>query len=147
MKIAGLEYLNEENSTKSKTKNIHFETLNMSDYLVKNKNTSISKIIFSVRAGTLDLKAWNDWKYKDKLCVMCGECEKDFEHFMSCALYGYTTQENDWKDIYGEDSEKQYSIALEVKRRNTLRNSKIEAGLPHLLAPLLQDSAELTSNT
>ena len=53
-----------------------------------------------------DLKAWNDWKCKDKLCAMCGECEEDFEHFMSCALYGYKTQEIYWKYTYAEDSEK-----------------------------------------
>ena len=147
VKIARLEYLNEENSNKSIAKHFNFETLNMSDYLVKNKNTSISKIIFSVRAGTLDLKAWNDWKYVDKLCVMCGEFEEDFEHFMSCTRYGHEIQENNWKDIFEDDSEKQYSIALEVKRRTNLRKSKLEAGLPHLLAPMLQDSVELTSNT
>ena len=39
----------EENRTKEKTKHIVFEELKMSTYLSENKNTSISKIIFSVR--------------------------------------------------------------------------------------------------
>ena len=42
----------------------------MSEYLVRNEGTDLSKIIFSVRAGTFDIKAWNDWNYSDKLCVM-----------------------------------------------------------------------------
>ena len=34
-----------ENKEKSRTKHIHFEKFEMSKYLVKNKNTSLSKII------------------------------------------------------------------------------------------------------
>ena len=34
-----------ENKEKSKTKHIYFEKLEMSKYLVKNKNTSLSKMI------------------------------------------------------------------------------------------------------
>ena len=47
------------------------QELEMSAYLVNNKSTAISKIIFSVRSGTLDLKDWHPWKYSDNFCVMC----------------------------------------------------------------------------
>ena len=53
-------YLVKENSEKNKTKHIQFEKLEMSEYLVKNESTSLSTIIFSVRAGTFDIKAWNE---------------------------------------------------------------------------------------
>ena len=45
-----------ENKTKSKTKHINYEQLEVSDYCLDNKNTKVSKIIYSIRAGTLDLK-------------------------------------------------------------------------------------------
>ena len=41
IKDLALEYPIEENSTKSKTKHIIFETLDMKDYLVQNINTAI----------------------------------------------------------------------------------------------------------
>jgi hypothetical protein len=50
------EYLVKENNEKSKTKHIYFDKLEMSKYLVINKSTSLSKIIFSVRAGIYDVK-------------------------------------------------------------------------------------------
>ena len=53
------EYLVKENNEKSKTKHIHFDKLEMSKYLVINKSTSLSKIIFSVRAGIFYVKVWN----------------------------------------------------------------------------------------
>ena len=55
----------------SKTKHIQFEELEMSPYLVNNKNTAMSNISLSVRSGTLDLKNWHEWNYTDKLGVMC----------------------------------------------------------------------------
>ena len=80
-----------ENEEKSKTKHIVFEKLEMSEYLVRNESTALSKIIFSVRAGTFDVKSWNEWNYSDKLCVMCQEENEDMEHFMNCSSYGKNT--------------------------------------------------------
>ena len=71
VKDAAFNYLVQENSDKTKTRHIYLENLEMSKYLVRNKSTSLSKIIFSVRAGIFDVKAWNEWSYKDKSCVMC----------------------------------------------------------------------------
>ena len=50
----------EENEAKTKTKHIKFEELDMSPYLLHNKSTALSNIIFSLRSGTLDLKYWHD---------------------------------------------------------------------------------------
>ena len=139
-----LETLNDENRTKSKTKHINFDTLEMREYLVKNKNTLLSQTIFSVRSGTLDIKSWNEWKYENKLCVMCENSEENIEHFMSCSLYGSGDLDYDLKDIYGNEFEKQNIIAKDVRRRQQKRKLKLEeVGLPHLLAPLLQDPVEL----
>ena len=43
VKEGALKFLLEENETKSRTKHIKFEELEMSAYLVKNKSTAISK--------------------------------------------------------------------------------------------------------
>ena len=60
-----------ETKEKSKTQHIYFEKLEMSKYLVKNINTSLSKIIFSVKAGIYDVKIWNEWNLQThSLCNM-----------------------------------------------------------------------------
>ena len=62
-----------ENETKEKTLHIQFECLEMSSYLKENDKTDLSKIIFSIRSGTIviDIKKWKPLKYDDNLCVMC----------------------------------------------------------------------------
>ena len=45
--IAALKYLTEENNKKDKTRDIKFNELKMSEYLLKNIKTSLSKTIFS----------------------------------------------------------------------------------------------------
>ena len=53
-----------ENSTKSKTKEVQFDELRMSDYLEQNRRTSLSKLIFSIRSKTIDIKEYQPWKYE-----------------------------------------------------------------------------------
>ena len=92
-----------------------------------------------MRSGTLDLKKWNDWKYKDLLCVMCKLCEEDFEHFISCDAYGNQPLEIDWKEIFGNNVSNQITMAQEVKSRHISRKLKLEEdGRPYILAPKLQ---------
>ena len=57
----------------------------MSEYLKENTKTSLSKIIFLVRSGTLDIKKWNSWKYDDNLCVMCDIKEENITQFLECS--------------------------------------------------------------
>ena len=139
VKETAFEHPVNENKEKSKTKHIDFEKLEMAKYLVVNKSTSLSKVIFSVRAGTYDIKAWNEWKYTDNMCVMCNMLEENMDHFMSCLAYGKSRNEITWKDIFENDPEKQHLIALEIKRRDYIRKSKLDkAGLPSQnLAPML----------
>ena len=58
VKHAALEELNHENSTKEKTKDIKFNELKMSQYIQENERTKTTKVIFSVRSKTLDIKEW-----------------------------------------------------------------------------------------
>ena len=137
-----LKSLIEENSQKSKTKHIQFDQLSMSKYLENNENTLLSQIIFSVRSGTMDIKSWNEWNYQNILCVMCEKSEENINHFMTCTLYGEEI-ETPLEEIFGNEVDKQCLIAIEIKRRQQMRNSKLEeVGLPDNLAPMLQASVE-----
>ena len=73
-----------ENSEKTKTKDITYEDVELSDYLKENENTTLSNIIFSVRSGTLDIKQWNSWSYENNLCLMCELKEETMDHFLIC---------------------------------------------------------------
>ena len=138
-KSAAFDFLNEENKQKTRTKHIVFEDLNTREYLVENKSTTLSKIIFSARAGIIDLKSLNEWKYNDLNCVMCEKAVENFDHFMSCEAYGNNHMKVHWNKIFENDPEEQNEIAIEIQRRQHLRKRKeYEAGLPLQLAPLLQ---------
>ena len=52
----------DENSKQENNKHILFEELKLNKYLHDNQNQSLSKIIFSVRSKTLDLKTLQPWK-------------------------------------------------------------------------------------
>ena len=93
-----------ENSEKTKTKDITYEDVELSDYLKENENTTLSNIIFSVRSGTLDIKQWNSWSYENNLCLMCELKEETMDHFLICQAYGTKTEDLKWKDIYKNDT-------------------------------------------
>ena len=108
---------------KNKTKHIIFEQLEMSEYLVRNENTALSKVIFSVRTVTFDVKAWNEWNYRDKLCVMCKLEDESMEHFMNCTSYGKRPIEISLINIYENYPNEQSLTAKEIKRRYRIRKS------------------------
>ena len=125
VKEAAFEYLTEENNSKEKTKDINFSELKMSEYLEKNMNTSISKVIFGVRSKTLDIKEYNAWKYKDSLCVMCRKENETIEHFVKCVEYG-DKLEIELKHIYGESMEEQIIIGKFIDKRQRKRGNIIK---------------------
>ena len=55
----------------------------MASYLVVNKSTFLSKFTFSLRAGTYDLKAWNEWKYTDRMCVMSNMLKENMDSILN----------------------------------------------------------------
>ena len=130
-KSIALKYLVTENSKKEKTKHIQFTTLKLSDYLKLNKNKELSEIIFGLRSGTLDLKAWNRWKYEDNLCVLCEKKEENINHFMECVEYGEPIETTTWKEVYENNAETQIKIAKEVKLRLEKRDKILKAGLDY----------------
>jgi hypothetical protein len=117
-----LQNLTHENSMLEKTKDITFSELKLNDYLVENRSINLSRIIFSLRSKTLDIKTWQPWKYFDNLCVMCELKEESISHFLNCEAYENISQENTWKDVRGNCVQRQYEIAeiaqARIKRRN-----------------------------
>ena len=120
VKSAAFRLLVNENSTKKKTKDIHFNELKMSKYLERNQRTVLSKIIFSVRSKTLDIKEYHPWNYFTDLCVRCENNPETMNHFMTCGAYESLPCEN-WTDIYGNSEESQIFVGLAVERRMTER--------------------------
>ena len=130
VKTAAFSYLKNENSEKDKTKNIEFDSLRMSGYLFHNLSTPLSKVIFSVRSGTLNIKDWNIWKETDNICVGCKLAAETMSHFMTCESYPKETEENNWKLMLENDFEKQFEMARKVQHTMKLREIiLIEDGL------------------
>ena len=119
IKEKALNYLVAENDKKEKTRHIKFNKLEMSNYLNENKSTSLSKLIFSIRSGTLDIKCLNKWNYGDNLCVMCELKAETLEHLMICPEYGEKEENNPGKQI---------SIAKMVEKRMEISKTKQEVG-------------------
>ena len=63
--IAAFAALSIKNSTKERKKKKEFEDLKISEYLESNKKTSLSKVIFSIRSKTFDLKEYQPWHYEN----------------------------------------------------------------------------------
>ena len=87
VKSAALESLVEENNTKERTRDIMFETLQISGYLETDMRTPLSKLIFNVRSKTLNIKDWCPWNYSDLNCVACGKFPEIIDHFTVCKAY------------------------------------------------------------
>ena len=87
----------------------------MSQYISENKRTSLTRMIFSIRLKTLDIKEWNSWKYQNLFCLQCDEIET-MDHFVNCQKYGEAL-DMDWKDINESNTEKQIKICEFVQKK------------------------------
>ena len=76
-KFVVLESLLEYNNTKEQTIYILFETLQMSEYLQREKleHPSLNPI------KTLDIMNWCPWNYSDMGCLACGDLLDIIDHF------------------------------------------------------------------
>ena len=122
---AAFKFLVEDNNTKEKTKEIQFYELKMSGYLFRNEKTKLSKIIFSIRSKTFDLKEWRPWQYADNLCVKCEIYPETMDHFVTCGKYGKQIEVS-WRDILEDDTEKQIAIANFVDVRQCVRKKILD---------------------
>ena len=111
--------------SQKKTRRKKIQKLKMSEYLYKNKNTMFSKVIFSTRARTLDIKEDNAWKYEKNLCAMCYEEIETMEHFVNCVRYGESFDGNG-TNIYDENSDQQFLIGQVIRKRCRIRENIIK---------------------
>ena len=102
----------------------------MRRYLSENKNSKVSKIIFNIRAETLDIKTWNQWNYDDNLCIMCNVKEENIEHFMECK--SYNTEKIMFEKIHSNDGESQFLIGEQAYERHKIRKKQERRGWPGL---------------
>ena len=79
-----------------------------------NRNNSVTKIVFSVRSRTIDLKTLQSWMYFDNLIVICERRSEIIEHFMMCKAYENIPPEKKFKLICDEDTDKQFTTVSEV---------------------------------
>ena len=144
VKTASLIYLCNENSQKEKTRDIMFEELKISDYLEDNRNTVVSKIIFSCRSKTLDMKENMPWKYQDTLCVACEMFDETMDHFMVCEAYS-SSDYKDWRNVFGHNKDSQFEAALQYRKDITsekiyfINKSLVGSPTP---TPRLQETVE-----
>ena len=122
----------------------------MSQYISDNKKTSLTRVIFSIRSKTLNIKVWNPWKYENLFCLQCDEIET-MDHFVSCQKYGEAIDMN-WEDINESNTEKQIKIGEFVQKRHTIRQSLItqqedgQASTSGSTAPGTLSTVELNRN-
>ena len=95
----------------------------MSKYLLENRSTSLSKLIFDARSGTLDIKEWNMWKYEDHICVKCEIEAEIISHLMTCSSY---EKESNVEDIFGNNPNIQYEISKKIGKRLQIREMQLE---------------------
>ena len=67
---------------------------------------------------------------------MCKLWEKDFKHFKTCGAYENNPLNIHWNEIFGNDVDKQVTIAEEIKRRQ-YKKKGWPASLPGSHAPEL----------
>ena len=121
--LAAFIFLNEDNKTKEKTKHIHFEKLEIGSYLKENERRGLSKIIFSIRSKTLDIKEFHSWKYENNdMCVKCGKVPETMDHFSVCESYD-TEIEPNWREIYLDNVSRQKEIGRRIEKRILVRES------------------------
>ena len=124
-KIAFSELLN-ENLTKEKTRDIHFDDLEISNYLKENERSSLSKLIFKIRSQTLNIKSWQPWNYSNNSCVKCEKTKETMSHFVTCVEYP-TEIEHNWWDIKQNNTETQKEIARIVEKRFKIRQEILDS--------------------
>ena len=93
----------------------------MSD-LFYNKQNSTSKLLFSIRSKTQDIKkTYNPWKYKNNLSVMCMKENETIKHLIRCEGYEDTIS-IDWENNLSGNLVEQSIIQKYVEKIQKIQN-------------------------
>ena len=92
----------------------------------ENERSGLSKIIFSIRSKTLDIKEFHSWKYENNdMCVKCRKVPETMDHFAVCKEYD-TEIEPNWRDIYLDNVVRQKEIGNRIEKMMLIRQSIIK---------------------
>ena len=108
-----------------KKKDKHFSELKISDYLARNQRTMLSRIIFSDRSKTLDIKEYHPQNYYTDSCVRCENIPETMHHFMTCRAYESPPCKS-LSDTYGSWKKSQVLVGLAVEKIINERETIIE---------------------
>ena len=78
--------------------------------------TSLSKLIFSIRLKTFDIKEFHLSKYENNRCVACNKHPETMHHFATCASYRNNPCDF-WIEINGLNVDKINEVGLAVEKR------------------------------
>ena len=122
-----LEYLNRENSLKSRTSHHPArERLQTQDYFFYLQPAD-ARLVFSIRCGTLDLKTLRKYNYTegDVMCRLCGNKEETVDHIVNeCSLIERDVTVTDVFSLLQKDIE---TVVDRVKRFLKIAKEKKEA--------------------
>ena len=127
---AAFKYLLEIKDRQTKISHIQYDGLKMQDYLLDgNRNIELSKVIYKARSLTLNIKTQKSWKYKDDLCVGCGEKSETGQEFITCMGYSDTmSQPNslDYNFVFLGEVKDRTRVAKELLRRLKMRDKILD---------------------
>ena len=129
---AAFNYLMEIKKTQSKISNLQYDSLEIQEYLVAgNINTQLSIIIFKARSLTLDIKLHKKWKFKDTVCVGCGEREESGEEILKCDGFDKEREEEisnemNYNNFFDGTSSQMVEMAQLLKKRLKVREKIME---------------------
>ena len=80
-----LKYLNDENLQKTKTCHLSPYTALQPQKYFEYLKPADSRLYFSIRSGTLDIKAYRKYNYNDgdTICRLCGDADETVEHIVN----------------------------------------------------------------
>ena len=125
-RVAGFNYLNSEKRKQSKIMNIHYEKLEIQEYLLSgDRNINISKLIFKARGNTLDIKTQKKWKYSDKLCSGCEVNDETGDEILHCKTFGENEENLSYSWFFRDSVEDQILVAksmlTKLEKRRKIR--------------------------
>ena len=129
---AAFNYLMKIKEKQSKIVNLKYDRLEIQEYLVDgNRNTKLSKIIFKARSLTLDIKLHKKWKFKDTICVGCGEREESGEEILKCDGFDKEREEEvpkemKYSNFFDGTSSQMVELAQIIKKRLKVREKIME---------------------
>jgi hypothetical protein len=128
-KVAAFNYLKKEQSKQTKIMDIHYDKLEIQEYLLcGDRDINISRLILKARGLTLDIKTQKKWIYSDRLCSGCTLNDESGNEILFCKSFGKNIQKISYSWFYRESVSDQILVAQimmkKLKAREKLREEQ-----------------------